>query len=431
MPEFSFQSEMPAEARELFLYHQRTGAFERLLPPWENIRVLERQGGIEEGGILKMKIRKGPVTLTWIAEHGQYIEGQQFRDTQIKGPFKKWEHVHRFIPVDHEHSTLSDRIHYALPFGSLLGKTGVRHTENMLRKLFYFRHRRTYNDLMRHKAFAAHKKQTFVIVYRLVWKPGDRFLVKQFFGEAKSHGLEEAHALIHTGLPYAGRNPCREDAYDYLDYLRTALGTMGHRIDLLLHIRPVRHWLGRDTSGPGIDFHSAEAHRKARENQEKMLDPIRPYFEREVSIHLGNLIRPPMGYLVNLLLELETLLFLEHGAASPTFSWISREDALGAIQHVLFHGDIRGDLAAVTPEPASRAALQQVLIRKRFFGYAFHRLLKVLPWSGPGKPAEVEPELRHMLPISQTGFRCLLPDLEGAIHYEFGDIALSDRSSRR
>ncbi|HEU4753537.1 MAG TPA: TIGR01777 family protein, partial [Armatimonadota bacterium] len=61
MPVFQHRSEIEVPAEELFAWHARPGAFERLVPPWERIRVLEREGGIRDGAHLLMELRKGPV----------------------------------------------------------------------------------------------------------------------------------------------------------------------------------------------------------------------------------------------------------------------------------------------------------------------------------------------------------------------------------
>jgi uncharacterized protein len=67
MPTFESKSVMPVSAQHLFAWHSRPGAFERLAPPWEHIRIVEKQGGIEDGARLVMVIAKGPVQLRWEA----------------------------------------------------------------------------------------------------------------------------------------------------------------------------------------------------------------------------------------------------------------------------------------------------------------------------------------------------------------------------
>lgn len=44
-----FRSPMPASAETVSDWHCRPGAFERLMPPWEAVRVLEQGGGVADG----------------------------------------------------------------------------------------------------------------------------------------------------------------------------------------------------------------------------------------------------------------------------------------------------------------------------------------------------------------------------------------------
>ena len=60
MERFIFRSPMPAPAKAVLDWHCRPGAFERLSPPWETVRVLERKGGIEDGGRVVLAVpRRG------------------------------------------------------------------------------------------------------------------------------------------------------------------------------------------------------------------------------------------------------------------------------------------------------------------------------------------------------------------------------------
>src|SRR5665647_3092200 len=118
MPVFEWRSIMPVPVDELFAYHARPGAFERLAPPWQRLRILEQEGGMRDGGRVVFKAYVGPVGKRWVAETGGYVEGRQFVDRQVEGPFASWEHTHRFLPgVDDGASELLDHIEYSLPAG--------------------------------------------------------------------------------------------------------------------------------------------------------------------------------------------------------------------------------------------------------------------------------------------------------------------------
>src|SRR5665648_553137 len=77
MPVFEWRSIMPVPVDELFAYHARPGAFERLAPPWQRLRILEQEGGMRDGGRVVFKVYVGPVGKRWVAEMGSYVEGRQ------------------------------------------------------------------------------------------------------------------------------------------------------------------------------------------------------------------------------------------------------------------------------------------------------------------------------------------------------------------
>jgi uncharacterized protein len=89
---------LPFPADTVFAWHTRPGALERLTPPWEHIQVLERSGGIEDGGQVTVKIGS-PFGFRWVARHRDYDPGHQFTDEQIRGPFSRWVHEHRVDPT--------------------------------------------------------------------------------------------------------------------------------------------------------------------------------------------------------------------------------------------------------------------------------------------------------------------------------------------
>ena len=49
-----------------------------------------------------------PFKIRWSFEHRDYIEGRQFRDVQISGPFRRWEHTHKMDPQGPSACILTD-----------------------------------------------------------------------------------------------------------------------------------------------------------------------------------------------------------------------------------------------------------------------------------------------------------------------------------
>ena len=56
---YSFRTELTDHAPEdVFDWHERLGAIERLTPPWADVEVLHRSGGIQDGAAISLGIRR-------------------------------------------------------------------------------------------------------------------------------------------------------------------------------------------------------------------------------------------------------------------------------------------------------------------------------------------------------------------------------------
>jgi ligand-binding SRPBCC domain-containing protein len=76
--------------------------------------------------------------------------GRQFRDVQISGPFRSWQHTHTFTPDVSGASIIEDLIEYELPMGWLGVFFGNWFVQRKLKRLFEYRHRVTKEALLAH-----------------------------------------------------------------------------------------------------------------------------------------------------------------------------------------------------------------------------------------------------------------------------------------
>jgi len=169
VPIYEKRSIIPAPASLVFSWHARPGAFERLAPPWEHLRVLSRYGGITDGSRVTFEVRRGPLRARWEALHRDYVDGVQFTDVQVSGPFRRWEHIHRFEPDGDHRSALIDIVDYALPFGPLGALAAGLLGERFLDRLFSYRHRRIATDIDRHLAIGRGRRLRLVLTGRTGW----------------------------------------------------------------------------------------------------------------------------------------------------------------------------------------------------------------------------------------------------------------------
>ena len=143
MRQFVRRTRIAAPVERVFQWHELPDVFEKLTPPGEPVRVLERSGGIRDGGRMLIEIGYPPFSIRWAAEHSGYIENRQFRDIQVRGPFRRWEHTHLFEADGRDACYLEDRIEYAAPLG-IIGNWLLRWIiERKLDRLFEYRHRIT------------------------------------------------------------------------------------------------------------------------------------------------------------------------------------------------------------------------------------------------------------------------------------------------
>lgn len=132
-----------ASAERVFSFHELPDAFERLIPPWENVKIVQKADISDIGSRTIVEVRiLGPFRSRWIAEHTAYDPPRMFEDVQIKGPFRRWRHRHVVEPRDGG-AVLRDEVEYEPPlpiFGPLAAPIAIT---PKLEKLFAFRHEAT------------------------------------------------------------------------------------------------------------------------------------------------------------------------------------------------------------------------------------------------------------------------------------------------
>ena len=146
---FFRRTHINAPAAQVYAWHARPGALEKLTPPGEHAIVVEKTGGIEKGARVVLQFGRWPFRTRWVAEHGEFEEGRYFTDTQVSGPFKIWKHTHTFVPHGASESFLEDRVEYALPFGMLGRIFAGRYVRKKLERLFEYRHGVTVREFHR------------------------------------------------------------------------------------------------------------------------------------------------------------------------------------------------------------------------------------------------------------------------------------------
>ena len=138
--QFVKESLIRASAARVFAFHELPDALERLMPPWETAKVIQRAeiAAVGSRAIVDTQVF-GPVKIRWVAEHTRYEPPHLFEDVQIKGPFRSWRHRH-IVEGHPEGALLRDEIDYTPPLGILGRAMAPLLIEGRLRRLFEYRH---------------------------------------------------------------------------------------------------------------------------------------------------------------------------------------------------------------------------------------------------------------------------------------------------
>ena len=108
---------------------------------------MARRAASNSGQEILLKIQQGPIRLGWLARIAA-LEPRRFVDEQVRGPFARWRHEHRFEPEgDGSTCRLVDAIEFALPLGPLGRLFGGALIRSKLERMFTYRHAITRHDL--------------------------------------------------------------------------------------------------------------------------------------------------------------------------------------------------------------------------------------------------------------------------------------------
>lgn len=392
---FEYLSDYPCSAEELYQWHNRPGALERLLPPWQNTAVLARQGGIAPGGTVDLKMHAGPFPFRFRARHVENIPGRMFRDIQEKGPFASWSHSH-FFETSAGGSVLRDQVRYSLPGQRFLPRFITARAEGELHRLF--RHRQTLleEDIKLHRLSSTTPLRILVTgasgvigrdllpllttgghqVFTLVRRRPDPAKSEIYWDPAQGilnrDDLPEIDGVIHLAGEYIGLSRWKEEKKRRVidsrvkgtRLLAATLAAMPSVPKVFLCASAVGYYgdggdsLIDETCSSGNDFIS-----EVCKLWEIGTEPAREAGIRTVFMRLGIGLTPRGGALQRILATSACGFIRRFGSGDQYISWISRDDMVAAMLHLLSCPTLEGPVNIAAPQPVSNAEFMRTLAR--------------------------------------------------------------------
>lgn len=439
---------------QLFRWHRRPGAFERLAPPFAPPELVERMGSIRDGDRTVLRVPAGPFKRRWVAEHRDYVEGQRFRDVQLQGPFAKWEHTHSFEDAG-EGALLRDSIRYRLPLAPLSHWVAGGFVAKQLKATFAFREGALTRDLdltaalqarfgtdalpkkvavagasgLIGKALQAALSTQGVEVVQLVRRPAGAGQVRwdPRAGELDPRDLEDCGAVVHLGganiaegrWTDARKRTLTDSRVHSTNLIARTLAELGDPARTLVVASAVGYY-GAQRGDEELDEGSAPSNDflgQLCQQWESAADPARDAGVRVAHSRFGVVLDPRGGALKKLL-----PVFLL-GGGGPVghgrqwMSWLGVEDAVGLLIWALADSSLDGPFVAAAPEP----------LRQRDFAKVLGRVLRrpsFLPtpalairaaFGEMGEATVLGSQRAFARRVAQTGYPYAAPELEGLL----------------
>jgi len=461
MPDFVLRTALPHPVEDVFAWHMRPGALERLIPPWENVTIESREGTPASGGRVVFRVRRGPTDIRIEALHTDFEQDRLFRDEQIRGPFTKWIHTHRFEPESGGGCRVEDHVDWELPMGAAGRLLGGSSVEAELKRLFAFRHRRLHDDFGRIARYGGPPLRVAVTgssgligralcnvlttsghtVVRLV-RSRDRqtpedVLWDPIGGTVEEEKLEGLDAVVHlAGEPLLGLRWTEDkkrriwaSRVEGTEHLAGALARLRRPPKVLVSASAVGFYGNRrdkvlsEDAKPGKGFLAelCQAWESATRSAARM-------GIRVVHLRTGLTLTPSGGALGTLLLPFKIGVGGRIGSGRQYVSWIDHDDLLSLIMHVIHTPSIRNAVNATAPYPVPNAVftgvIGRVLERPTVIpvpGLAVQALFGEMGKEMLLQGQRVEPKVAEA-----TGFEFMYPGLEESLRHQLGRVKGSE-----
>lgn len=131
---------LPVSAEEAWGFFSDVRNLEDITPGDLGFRTEYSSGGeVHAGQIIVHRVKVAPaVWMRWVTEIRHVEEGRCFVDEQRAGPYRFWHHRHGFEPVEGG-VLISDRVHYAMPFGPFGAVAHALFVRRKLESVFAYR----------------------------------------------------------------------------------------------------------------------------------------------------------------------------------------------------------------------------------------------------------------------------------------------------
>jgi len=393
-----------ADRSDVFKWFERRGSFRRLMPPWEIAEEVRSDENLQNGAKRIFRFPLGPVKMTWVAEHLGYQPPEKFEDVMVKGPFKSWHHKHHFEDRGDGQCHVIDDVEYKLPMGLPGRLVAGRSIKKRLDRMFRARSQRLIRDMGQHEIHRDKSRKRILIagasgligkqlvafldtgghdIWRLVrhkhnsenqeifWNPKD--------GVLNPKSIEGFDVVIHLGGAGIGDKRWSKSRMKIIEssrkesttLLAETLANLSNKPELFM-VASAIGWYG----DRGDEILTEES-----ESGTGYLPDVCAVWEssaikaknagiRTIHLRTGVVLDATGGALAKMLLPAKLGVGGPIGRGRQWLSWISMDDEIYAIHHLLMTHNTEGIYNIVSPNPVKQKqfakGLGRVLRRPAF-----------------------------------------------------------------
>jgi uncharacterized protein len=139
--QFSSKQFVPFSRSQVFSFFSKAENLEILTPPWLNFHILDKSTPeIAKETLINYQLKIHGVPVKWRTLIKEWNPDSSFVDFQLKGPYRKWHHLHTFEKVPGG-TLISDDVTFEIP-GWIFGKLLLPLVKTDVQKIFNYRQKR-------------------------------------------------------------------------------------------------------------------------------------------------------------------------------------------------------------------------------------------------------------------------------------------------
>lgn len=448
---FHYETHLPVSKEEAFAWFEKPGAFERLLPPFVPIQIIEPIPSLKKGERVRFKYSLiGKSGFECIHEIIDFEKNNFFTDIQVKGPFTSWLHHRKFWGKDKDHTVIEEIVKYKLPLDNILGQFINTPIAKQLTRLFNYRQEVLKKDFLFLKNYPQKKLHVLMTgstgligsaLTALLQTMGHIVTPIRRHLSAGQEGifwdienqkidpelLEDQDAVIHL----AGENIAQ---YWTAQAKEKIYKSRIHSTRLLVNaLNKLKNPPKTFISASGLHYYQPKTEfGDSKSKGEEFLHHVVKDWEEESSnlkkeirvahIRTGVVLSPKGGMLGKVLSLYKYGLGHKVGNGKMHLSWISIDDLVYLYTHVLMTPSLKGPINATSPYPVTQLEFS-LMLAKLLKRPHFLKIPSLLIKTFGGQMAEeVLLSDLNILPekLIEIGYSFKYPHLKGCLSHLLG-----------